>query len=225
MSGRARWRSATRKIYEERRRQIIAGALAVFAEVGYEKATNREIARAAGIGSPGLIYHYFKDKADLFGQVIEEVSPGLHLIAVGDPLLDRPPHEMLPRLAGMFLTALMGDEGRALFRMVLGEALRRPELAGLLNTLGPLRAFTFLTRYFDAQMQAGVLRRVDPGAATYSFVGPLFAYVLTREIFPMPDAAHLSPDEMVTITVETFLRGMEYRAPGDAAAEGATPCR
>ncbi len=211
--------------YEERRQQIIRGALAVFSQVGYEKATNREIARAAGIGSPGLIYHYFKDKADLFGQVIEEVSPRLHLIAVGDPLLDHPPHEMLPRLATLFLSAMTTDEGRALFRMVLGEALRRPELAGLLNTLALSRVFPFLTRYLAAQMDAGVLRRGDPGAAAYGFVGPLFVYVLTRDIFPLPGAAHLPPDAMVATTVETFLRGMNYRAPcDDGAPEGATPC-
>ena len=209
--------------YEERRRQIIRGALAVFSEVGYEKATNREIARRAGIGSPGLIYHYFKDKADLFGQVMEQVSPGLHLIAVGDPLLDRPPHEMLPALGGMFLDALTGDEGRPLFRMVLGEALRRPELAGIVNSLGPLRAFTFMTRYLAAQMDAGALRRADPGAAAHAFIGPLFAYVITRDIFPLPDAVHLTPDEMVATTVETFLRGMDYRPPARRGGDNPMP--
>ena len=57
--------------YEARRQQIIDGALQVFASEGFEKATNKDIARAAHINSPGLIYHYFKDKTDLFRQVIE----------------------------------------------------------------------------------------------------------------------------------------------------------
>ena len=43
--------------FEERRQQIIDGALEVFSEKGFEKATNKDIAEAAGIGSPGLIYH------------------------------------------------------------------------------------------------------------------------------------------------------------------------
>lgn len=203
------------KEYEERRQQIIAGAFVVFSAKGFEKATNKEIARAAGIASPGLIYHYFKDKADLFGQVIEHHSPGLQLIAVGDPMLKRPPHEVLTMLGGLFLTALTDDESAALFRMVLGEALRRPEVAEMLNNLAPLRAFSFLTRYFSAQMDAGVLRRTDPGAAARAFIGPLLAYVVTCVVFPLPDTGTLTPEVMLTVTVETFLRGMDYRYPED----------
>jgi len=63
--------------FEDRRQQIISGALTVFSEKGFEKATNKDIAQAAGIRSPGLIYHYFKDKGDLLRQVIEQRSPAL----------------------------------------------------------------------------------------------------------------------------------------------------
>jgi AcrR family transcriptional regulator len=43
--------------YETRRQQIIDGALQVFATKGFERATNKDIALASKIGSPGLIYH------------------------------------------------------------------------------------------------------------------------------------------------------------------------
>lgn len=52
--------------YESKRQQIIDAALHVFASKGFEKATNKDIADEAKIASPGLIYHYFKDKGDLF---------------------------------------------------------------------------------------------------------------------------------------------------------------
>ena len=48
----------------ERRQQIIDGALDVFATKGFENATNKDIARASKIGSPALIYHYFRLVAD-----------------------------------------------------------------------------------------------------------------------------------------------------------------
>jgi AcrR family transcriptional regulator len=57
--------------FKGRLQQIIDGALHVFAQKGFEKATNKDIA-AAGIGSPGLIYQYFKDKKDLFREVVEQ---------------------------------------------------------------------------------------------------------------------------------------------------------
>ena len=46
------------------------------------------------------------------------------------------------------------------------------------------------------------------------------AYVLSREIFALPDSPTLSPETMVAVTVETFLRGMDYRYPGAEPGEG-----
>ncbi len=55
----------TPKMTEDRREQIIDAALRVFAEKGFARATNSEIAREAGNMTPGLIYYYFKRKEDL----------------------------------------------------------------------------------------------------------------------------------------------------------------
>jgi hypothetical protein len=90
-------------------------------------------------------------------------------------------------------------------------------VAAMLNDLGPTRAFAFLIPYLSAQMDAGLLRRTDPGAATRCFIGPLLAYVMTREIFPLPDTSTLAPETMVSTTVETFLRGMDYQQPVPAS--------
>src|SRR3712207_4783324 len=92
--------------YESRRQQIIDGALEVFSSKGFEQATNKDIALAARIGSPGLIYHYFKDKSDLLQKVLEERAPVLQLIAHGDDLMDLPPRDALQRLAGAYVASL-----------------------------------------------------------------------------------------------------------------------
>ncbi|MGH2544129.1 MAG: TetR/AcrR family transcriptional regulator, partial [Ardenticatenaceae bacterium] len=171
--------------YETRRQQIIDGALQVFSKKGFEKATNRDIASAAGIGSPGLIYHYFKDKRDLFQNVIEERSAGLQLLLHSESMMELPPREVLTKLATTCLMMTIEDRSIvALFRLILGESLRRPALAAMLSELGPQRMLVFLQRYFLRQMELGVLREMDPGAAARTFIGPLIAYVLTREVFP-----------------------------------------
>ena len=56
----------------DRRNQILEAALRVFGTKGFHKATNKDIAEAAGGISPGLIYWYFKDKEDLFLSIIRE---------------------------------------------------------------------------------------------------------------------------------------------------------
>ena len=196
-----------------RRQQIIDAALRVFASRGFEKATNRDIAQEAGIRSPGLIYHYFKDKADLFRQVAEERAPALQLISRGDELMDLPPREALTRFGMSFVKTFSDPMATAMLKMMLGEAIRRPMLAELFNSIGPGRGFALLTRYLEHQMDQGRLRRTHPGAATRCFVGPLIAYVLTREVFIQPDSATLPPEIMVHTAVDTFLRGREIRAP------------
>ena len=89
--------------FEAKRQQIIDGALQVFSSQGFEKATNKEIAQAAHIGSPGLIYHYFKDKADLFSQVMEERATVLQFIMHGDEMMEQEPREVLSRFAQSLL--------------------------------------------------------------------------------------------------------------------------
>jgi AcrR family transcriptional regulator len=205
--------------YEDRRQQIIDGALAVFSEKGFEKATNKDIAEAAGIGSPGLIYHYFKDKSDLFRQVLEQRAPVLQLIARGESIMELPPREVLMRFGSTFISSLENRAALSMFKLLLGESVRHPIVAEMFNKVGPGRGFAFLTRYLAHQMDIGALRRADPGAAVRCFVGPLIAYVITREVFRQPDAATLSPETMVATLVETFLHGMA--APGMAGVAGA----
>ncbi len=195
--------------YESKRQQIMDGALRVFAAKGFENATNKDIAQAAGIGSPGLIYHYFKDKLDLFEQVLEHRAPVLQLLHRGEEFLDRPPREVLPIFAQTFVLMLENREAVAVFKVMLAEAIRRPAVADVFNHLGPGRALTFLTRYLAHQMAQGTLRPMDPGAAARCFAGPLIAYVLTHEVFLQADTPTLQPETMAATVVDIFLHGME----------------
>jgi AcrR family transcriptional regulator len=78
---------------EQTRRRIITAATRCVAEVGYSKATIREIARAADMTS-GSLYHYFPNKSELLkatGEEIEEiVLARLHAAAArSDDVVDR----------------------------------------------------------------------------------------------------------------------------------------
>jgi AcrR family transcriptional regulator len=204
--------------FEGRRQQIIDGALQVFASKGFEKATNKDIAAAAGIGSPGLIYHYFKDKSDLFRQVMEERLPLLQLLTHSEEIMTKAPQDALTLFGKAFLKVAENPTSSALFKLVLGEACRRPQVAEIFNTIGPSRSFSFLTRYLEQQMANGVLKPMDSGAAARCFVGPLVAYLITREIFPQPDTQQLRSEVMVKTAVEVFLRGMQI-SPSDANSQ------
>jgi AcrR family transcriptional regulator len=199
--------------FEVKRQQIIDGALQVFASKGFEKATNKDIAAAAGIGSPGLIYHYFKDKGDLFQQVVEQRLPLLQLLSHSEEIMTKPPEDVLTLFGHAFLRFADNPTTLALFKLLLGEAIRQPQVAEMVNKIGPSRSLGFLTRYLAQQMSDGILKPMDPGAAARCFVGPLIAYLLTREVFLQPDAQQISPNTMVKTAVEVFLRGMQIYPP------------
>jgi AcrR family transcriptional regulator len=51
----------------------VAGAIETIAELGYARASFAQIAKRAGLSSPGLISYHFAGKDDLIGQVVAEV--------------------------------------------------------------------------------------------------------------------------------------------------------
>ena len=55
-----------------------------------------------------------------------------------------------------------------------------------------------------------------------AFLGPLLAYILTREVFVQPDAKTLSADAMLETVVDLFLRGMQPEEPGQTGVGGFT---
>jgi AcrR family transcriptional regulator len=82
---------ATKKS-EETRRRILAAALRVFREHGFEAATMREIAAAAGV-AVGAAYYYFDSKDALvmafYEQAQEEMAPALEGILAASRTLEQ----------------------------------------------------------------------------------------------------------------------------------------
>lgn len=204
--------------YEQRRQQIIDGALEAFSQKGYDGASNKDIASAAKIASPGLIYHYFKDKLDLLHQMLEARMPVLQLINEAEGMFDQPPDVLLPVLGLRLLRAYEQWPAMAIIKVVFAEALRNPRVARMVMEIGPGRGLRLIASYMARQMDAGRLRRMDPQVATRAFLGPLLVYSLIRVVFNDADSHALSPEEMARSAVEIFLRGM---APDPAPPEEA----
>lgn len=196
--------------YELRRQQIIDGALEAFSAKGFDGASNKDIAEAAKIGSPGLIYHYFKDKVDLLHQVILERMPLIQLIDTTSTSidLDTPPDELLPELAVSIARVLYSDLTVALMKVLLTESIRNRRVAQIVNDVGPGRALKLLATYLERQMDAGRVRRMDPHIAARLLIGPLLAFTVTRFVFNQPEALAINPEDMARETVESFLRSM-----------------
>jgi AcrR family transcriptional regulator len=198
--------------FAERRQQIIDGALQVFSTKGFTQATNRDVAEAAGIHSPGLIYHYFKDKADLFRAVIERYAPPLQLVAHAEEMMALPPEEALTRFGLTYLSLMDDPKLSACVKLVVGEALRDPEIARMFGEFGPLRVWQLLADYLEQQMRCGILRQMSPALAARCFVGTLVLHILVRHVLRLPDALNEDPALLVKTEVDIFLHGLKADA-------------
>src|SRR6185369_15404638 len=151
---------------EATRRQLVSAARALFGASGYAGVGTEEIVRAAGV-TRGALYHQFRDKADLFAAVAEEVeaeiadriAAGAAEAAADDPVC------ALRIGARLFLDACAEPEVERIILLdapaVLGwEAWR--DLAG---------------RYGLGLVQSGLQSAIEAGAIAPQPVAPL-AHVL-----------------------------------------------
>jgi AcrR family transcriptional regulator len=196
----------TVKVVEDRREQIINAAIQVFAQKGFSKATNKDIAREAGI-TPGLIYYYFESKEQLLEAVIESRSPLRLVISPPPQLLTLPPGMFLRFMIRQILGIIEDENFVQVIRVMLPEIIHNPQMtpmvAGLLQ-----RVLDFLTNYFESQMQAGELRRTDASLIAQIFVSSVMGFVLRRQIIRDPLALQYSHEQIADTLAETMLSGL-----------------
>ncbi|HZZ36431.1 MAG TPA: helix-turn-helix domain-containing protein, partial [Caulobacteraceae bacterium] len=123
-SGSPRWRR--RK--DERPSEIVAAALAVFAEKGFAAARLDDIAARAGV-SKGALYLYFETKEELFRAVVSDtVAPNIDTLA-GLVEAYEGDFASLARAAFATLTNVADQTPLGgVVKMVIGESRNFPEL-------------------------------------------------------------------------------------------------
>ena len=201
----------TPKIVEDRREQIIDAAMRAFAQKGFAKATNKDIAREAGI-TAGLIYHYFKSKEDLLGAVIEERSPLQLLTALPAQAFELPPEQFFRFLLIRVLNIVEEEKFVSLLRVVVSEALHGSnEYVIQVAPIVLQRALGFIEKYIDAQIASGALRQVDSTLAAQVLLGAMIGFVLRRQILHDAIALQYTHEEIVEVIVDTTLKGLSPR--------------
>lgn len=116
---------------EARQPQILEAAFEEFAAHGYAGARMAGVASRAGVAK-GLVYHYYPSKEALFRAVMQASLEGLFAAAehaAADP--DAPAFETLARLLDLAYAERRGgaERGLVLFRLLIAEAARFPELS------------------------------------------------------------------------------------------------
>ena len=192
----------------DRRAQILEAAFEEFSSKGFKGATIKSIARTAGLQSPALIYWYFPDKEALFREVLEARIPVLRTVRDPAGLLDLPPEKVLPTIARGYLSTFDNPAAQRMVRLMVGEAMRRPEIAEIFGNTVIKRVLGFLKSYMARQIELGRLRPHDVRSSARAFMGMLLPQAGGKLFFPAIREDGLTDEEHIETAVEVFLRGL-----------------
>lgn len=190
---------------EEREGRLLEAAMTAFIEKGFGRATTTDIARRAGMSKRDL-YVRFKDKTDLFKQVI---ASRRHLVLD----LPRPEGEALPPLGALRRIFRLDLEDReaaerdALLNLIARESLLFPELNALLYDTGVIRFRDMLIDWLDGQMTRGALPRCDLPMLGGLLMDVVFGALLPRRQHHGPIDRRAQADEIMA-RIAIILRGL-----------------
>jgi AcrR family transcriptional regulator len=196
----------------ERRARIVAGAEEIFIADGYEGASMSRIAASANV-SKGTLYNYFPSKTALFAAFVEircnkfihDVFDGPQQAPAGQIETGQLEAE-LSRIGRMMLKMMISPTGQAVFRVVVMEAAKFPELAKAFMAAGPQVMVGRLTTWLTAQNAAGRLNTPEPQFAAEQF----FALTQTRLVLrartdPEYQASPAEIEQVINGAVKVFL--------------------
>ncbi|HEX5516857.1 MAG TPA: TetR/AcrR family transcriptional regulator [Pseudolabrys sp.] len=112
----------------ERREAILAAALDEFSSRGFEAARLEDVARRAGVAK-GTIYLYFRDKENLFQELIRTMLTPLvgTIEAMGQA--DVPLPVLADRIVDLFVSQVYETRRKDVVRLMISEGRRFPKLA------------------------------------------------------------------------------------------------
>lgn len=187
---------------EVKRQAVIDAAERIFLDLGYANASMDGIAAEAGV-SKRTVYNHFAGKAELFQAVVGRLYAGLQEVQRRGLPLDRPPEEVLAEFARDLLVHLRRPEMLGLFRLIVAERPRFPELGLAFTSGGKGAIFAVLEDYFAAQTKRGILAVDDPWQAAAVFLGVLKESVHWPALLGLPVTAD---DRAIATAVRAVMR-------------------
>ncbi len=141
------------------RQRLLEAACEAFREEGYQVSIDRIAARAQVARQ--TLYNHFHSKDELFGEVVRHSVQSVLVTLEGNGEL----RTTLLAFGDAYRTRLLSPTGIAIFRTMVAEAPRFPDLARQFFLQGPQATRKRLADYLAQAMEAGRLRHDDPDFA------------------------------------------------------------
>ncbi|MBU7600383.1 TetR/AcrR family transcriptional regulator [Streptomyces sp. P38-E01] len=201
------------RLAQRKREAITAAATKLFLERGYDGTSLAKIAQEAVV-SKSTLFKQFPTKAALFEAIVIEYwkggpGPVAPVPQSGDEL-----GAGLSAIGRQYAELIGRPAMAALFRIVIAELPRFPELGRAQFELGKLPYFISVQHYLEAQHAAGTAVVPDATSATNQFLGLIANYVLWPRMLlpdwdPTPADVDRAVDEAVTTMLARYARSAD----------------
>jgi len=199
-----RWRR--RK--EARPDEILAAALASFAERGFAATRLEDVAARAGI-SKGTLYLYFKGKEELFEAVVRAtLLPNLARIEALAACFEGPSAILLERLL-LTIAGVVNSQVGAIPKLVIAEAGNFPDLARFYLDEVVRRGLRLIGTILRRGIERGEFRAVDVDHAVFCVIAPMLIAALWKNSLEPYDRAPMDTEALVRTHLDLLLRGLE----------------
>ncbi len=202
---------------EQKRRQVLEAAARLFLAQGFEATTMDAIAREAGV-SKATVYAHAKNKQDLFAAIVRGKSSLVYQSVDAADAAALGAEEALRQFARRFMEVIMAPEAQCMYRVVVAEAPRNPELGRIFYEQGPQVVIARLASILEAGRAAGQLDIDDAAIAAQEFLGLIQGrFHLPCVLGTLGQVSREDRERAADRVVATFLRA--YRRRG---ADGPT---
>lgn len=172
---------------QRKRRQVLDAAAGLFMAQGYGATSMDAVARAAGV-SKATLYAYFAGKDELFAAIVGEVC-SRHAEASGGAH-DEDEEDLRAALAAIgrsYLSFLFRDDVMAIYRVVMAEGPRVPELGHAFFQSGPRKIIAWLSGWMAERQAQGTLAEGEPEMMAEQFLALLRTSGFMRRILGLPE--------------------------------------
>jgi AcrR family transcriptional regulator len=204
----SRWRR--RK--EARPDEILAAALASFAERGFAATRLEDVAVRAGI-SKGTLYLYFKGKEELFEAVVRAtLLPHIERLEELATKFEGPSAALLERQLLTFADVVDSRVG-AIPKLVIAEAGNFPDLARFYLDEVVRRGLRLIGTILRRGIERGEFRPIDVNHTVFCVIAPMLLAALWKNSLEPHDDAPLDAQALARAHLELLLRGLEAHRP------------
>lgn len=194
----------------DRRQDILAAAMELFAKNGFRGTTTRDLATQAEVNE-AIIFRHFKNKEELYRAILEHKAcedrdarfEELERLADGGA-----DDEFFQTLGKMFIER--HEQDTTFFRLLLFSALEGHQLSDMfvasMTARNPISGF--VSNYIQRRIDDGAFRPMDAQLAARGLLGMFASFVLFQEILGLKKTQPYDRDAVVRTFVSIFLQGI-----------------